>query len=187
MKLPAAFQFLSDIKAPKLIVEGMKTYGTVEAPGAANNPVILSWAVEVGLTSSYKHDSTAWCGLWMAMVVKRAGYTPVTDPLWAKNWSWWGNEVRRSEAALGDVLVFNRETIVDGKRIVAGHVGVYVGETQDKYAVLGGNQDNRVSIMLIEKRRLVAVRRSPWKVAQPATVQRIVVPADCLSTSKNEA
>ena len=48
------------------------------------------------------------------------------------------------------MLVFER----DG----GGHVGFYVGEDGTHYHVLGGNQDDAVSIAKIAKSRLVASR-----------------------------
>ncbi len=41
---------------------------------------------------------------------------------------------------------------------VAAHVGLYAGEDDTHYNVLGGNQSNSVSVARIEKSRLVAIR-----------------------------
>jgi hypothetical protein len=38
----------------------------------------------------YVTDSTPWCGLLAAVVMKRAGWDPVKNPLWALNWSKFG-------------------------------------------------------------------------------------------------
>ena len=52
--------------------------------------------------------------------------------------------------------------------------------------VLGGNQSDSVSIVRIESARLVAVRRSPFKIAQPANVRPVVL-ARTGALSTNEA
>jgi cell wall-associated NlpC family hydrolase len=66
---------------------------------------------------------------------------------------------------LGDVLTF--------KRNGGGHVGIYVGEDQTHYHVLGGNQNNSVNVARIAKSRLNQARRTAWKIAQPANVRKV--------------
>lgn len=93
--LPVAYAWLRDELGPKMITEALKLFGTLEAPGARDNPTILAWAKEVGQGDVYVHDSIAWCGLFMAVVAKRAG-KPIPDkPLWALSWGEWGGRRRR--------------------------------------------------------------------------------------------
>ena len=117
---------------PRMIVEARKLLGTVERAGAANSPTIMAWAKEVGgkVGAVYTADSIAWCGLFMAVVAKRAGKTIPTDPLWALNWSRFG--VAAGQPGLGDVLTFVR----DG----GGHVALYVGEDGGAYHGRGGRR-----------------------------------------------
>lgn len=167
-----------------MIREALLTYGTLEVPGTANNPVIIGWAKEVkgSVAEAYKADSIPWCGLWMAVIAKRSGWEPVNSPLWALSWASFGQYVGNAPspkvAALGDVLVFTRNG--------GGHVGLYVGEDSDCYHVLGGNQSDSVCITRIAKSRLYTARRPKWKSAQPASVKKIVVGASG-AISKNEA
>lgn len=164
------YAWLANEPGPAMLLEALKLYGTHETPGPGNNPVILGWAKEVGLGNVYKDDSrTPWCGLFQAVVAKRAGWdhNPKGNPLWALNWATWGNP--SPQAMLGDVLVFQRKTLTG----TAGHVGIYVAEDAEAYHVLGGNEQDMVTIVRIAKRRLVAARRAPWKVAQPANVRPI--------------
>jgi uncharacterized protein (TIGR02594 family) len=163
-KLPAAYLDLAGEPGPRLLTAALATYGTKEWPGAANNPTILSWAAETGLAGVYRHDSIAWCGLWMAVVCVRASWEPIKDPLWARNWTRWQRPSDRP--SLGDVLVFER---AGG----GGHVGMYVGEDGAAFHVLGGNQSDQVNIMRIARTRLLAARRPDWRVAQPANVRPI--------------
>jgi hypothetical protein len=79
---------------------------------------------------------------------------------------------------LGDILTF--------KRNGGGHVGIYVGEDNTHYHVLGGNQNNQVNVMRIAKNRLNQARRTAWKIAQPASVRVIKLEAKGL-ISTNEA
>lgn len=175
--IPEKYQWLEKEGAPRMLVEGLKLYGTKEIPGAKRNAVIMQWAKEVGIPGTvYTNDDTAWCGLFMAVVVKRSGREPVAQPLWARNWAKWG--VSAPFAMLGDILVFSRK----GK---GGHVGVYVGEDDQCYHVLGGNQSNMVNVTRIEKSRCIAIRR-PNYTNMPANVRVIKLESDG-EVSINEA
>lgn len=175
-ELPKKYAWLVDEPGPRVLTEGLKTYGTIETPGAGNNPSIMAWAKATGLHRVYRNDSTAWCGLWMAYVVLQAGWSTPVNPLWARNWLDFGTP--QKAAALGDILVFAR-----GK---GGHVGLYVGEDDAAFHVLGGNQDNQVSIKRIAKNRLLGARRCPWRVNQPSNVRRVALAASGI-LSTNEA
>lgn len=181
--IPDAYRWLSKEPAPKLLLEALKLYGTKEIRGDDNNPVILGWAAEVGgwVAEYYKADSIPWCGLFVGVCAGRAGFPFGQKMLGAKNWIGWGNPVdlpAGQHPMLGDVLVFVR----DG----GGHVGIYVGEDDQAYHVLGGNQSDAVTIARIAKDRLLAARRCPWKVAQPQNVRRVFLKAQG-GLSENEA
>jgi len=151
--------------APKMIKEALKEYGTLEFSGVMDNPKILGWADEVGIERhEYSADSIPWCGLFMAVVAKRAGKQIPEHPLWALNWRKFG--VYTDFAMLGDVLVFIRPG-------GGGHVGLYVGQDIRAYHVLGGNQMDKVCFTRIAKERLVGVRRPVYKIGQPASVKQI--------------
>lgn len=175
--LPPAYAWLEkEQELPRLIVEALKLHGTVEVPGAANNPIILGWARELGLSKAYSADSVPWCGLFAAVVALRADKPVPPEPLWALNWSRWGEDGGQPE--LGDVLTFVR-TYRDPKTRklrTGGHVGFYVGEDETAYHVLGGNQSDAVTIARVAKSRLRACR-AYFKVGRPASVRPIVLEA----------
>lgn len=173
--LPNAYADLAREGAPKMLVEALKLFGTIEMPGLGSNPVIMSWSDELGLKASYSSDSVPWCGLFMAVVAKRAGKTPPIAPLWALNWALFG--AATPAPMLGDVLVFKRPS--------GGHVALYVGEDDQAFHVLGGNQSDQVCITRIERDRLHAARRPIYSVGQPANVRRIIrSPAGEISTNE---
>jgi uncharacterized protein (TIGR02594 family) len=140
------YEWLQDEPSPRLLKEAIKLLGTKEKVGKENNPVILAWAKELNL-NEYTMDSIPWCGLFMAYIAKKADKPVVDQPLWARSWVKFG---KPSEPELGAVLVFRRDS--------GGHVGLYVGEDDDCYHVLGGNQSDSVSIVRINKERLLAAR-----------------------------
>jgi uncharacterized protein (TIGR02594 family) len=151
--------------SPNIIVEAIKYIGIKEILGKQHNPIIMQWAKELGLQNVYTSDEIPWCGLYVAIVCKRADKEVVINPLWARNWLKFGT--KQPIAMLGDILVFERGS--------GGHVGFYVGEDSECYHVLGGNQGNMVSVTRILKTRCIGIRRSKWKIAQPTSVRTIAL------------
>lgn len=178
--LPKQYAWLSNEPGPRILVEALKTYGTIEKPGPGSNPSILSWAKATGLDRQYRNDATAWCGLWMAYVALQAGWDVPLNPLAARNWLKFGTP--QLAAGLGDVLVFWRGS----PKGFQGHVGMYVGEDAVSYFVLGGNQGDAVSIRRIAKSRLLGIRRCPWRINEPASVRPVRLTAGG-ALSNNEA
>lgn len=174
--LPLQYRWLEKVpQLPKMVAEGLKLFGTIETPGAGDNPTIKAWAKEVGLQNVYTADSIPWCGLFIAVVAQRAGKAFVSSPLWALSWSKFGEQA--GQPRLGDVLTFTRKG--------GGHVGIYIGEDASAYHVLGGNQSDAVTITRIAKIRLYRVRRPVYKV-MPSSVQPVVLAANGV-LSRNEA
>lgn len=176
-KIPAAYAWLADLEGiPRTIAEGVKLLGTIETPGGGNTAAILAWADEVGgnIDDVYKADSIPWCGLFAAVVAKRAGKTFPGNALWALSWSAFGVPV--DKPGLGDVLVFKREG--------GGHVGFYVAEDAKAFHVLGGNQGDAVSITRILKARLYAARRPAYTVKPAAVRSYVVKTGGALSTNE---
>lgn len=172
------YDYLKKVTSPQLLVQALKLVGTKEIVGVKHNDEILIWARELGI-KSYFADEIPWCGLFMAYVVKKAALEmpfTATESLWALNWNKFGT--KQTTAMLGDVLTF--------KRNGGGHVGIYVGEDDTCYHVLGGNQSNMVCITRIEKNRCAGIRRTAWKISQPDSVKAIVVNSNGF-ISKNEA
>ncbi len=177
--LPKAYAWLANEPGPRMLSEALKLHGTLEKPGTADNPAIIAWADEVALTCKssyngwaadwYTDDSVPWCGLFVAVCAARSSQDrperfPPAKYLAALAWAGWGVTVAKTDAMLGDVLVFVRKG--------GGHVGLYVGEDATSFHVLGGNQSDAVTISRIDKKRLYAVRRPSYRV-QPANVRKV--------------
>lgn len=165
MTYPKGYEWLGRLgQLPRTIMEGLKLVGVAEVVGRGSNKTIIGWRDELNQAgvaiTGYSDDDIPWCGLFAAIVTHRAGKSPVTGPLWARNWATFGEKA--DHASLGDVLVFGR----DG----GGHVGFYIAEDASAYHVLGGNQSNKVCITRVAKARLLAARRPPYNVP-PASVR----------------
>lgn len=167
MTLPSKYAWLAKEPGPKMLKEATALYGTVEVPGTRSNPIITGWAEECGI-GAYSTDAIPWCGLFMAVTAKRAGWARPVNPLWARSWCTWGKP-RTGGAMLGDVLVFAR----DG----GGHVAIYIGEDATHYHILGGNQSDQVCIVRRAKTPILAIRQAPWRTAQPPNVRKVLLTA----------
>ena len=170
------YAWLKQEKAPKILAEAVKHIGTKEIVGKKHSKTILSWADALGLTSTYTNDEIPWCGLFVAYCCHAQALDVVKHPLWALNWNKFGNVAE--VPMLGDVLTFTRNG--------GGHVGIYVGEDKTHLHVLGGNQNNSVSISRIEKSRLSQARRTAWKIAQPSNVRVVhLEPKGIITTNES--
>jgi uncharacterized protein (TIGR02594 family) len=171
MALPQKYNWLLKENGPLMLKEALKLLDVTEDLSKKNNPIIMSWAKELGadVAHVYIADEIPWCGLFMAYIAKKASKQVVKSPLWALNWGNFGQYI--PTPMLGDVLVFTRKTPT-GK--TAGHVALYVGEDSTHYHCLGGNQSDKVCITRIEKDRLYTARRPNYKI-KPANVRRILL------------
>lgn len=177
MALPSKFSWLEKENAPHMLVEAISHYGILEHTGPGSNPDILAWATEVGVRGWYADDDIPWCGLFVGICAKRAGYPIKSDLLSALSWANFGEKIPKGREMLWDILVFSRAG--------GGHVGFYVGENASAFLVYGGNQANAVGFAWVSKERLVAAVRPNYKIGEPANVRKIIL-TDSGDLSTNE-
>ena len=107
-----------------------------------------------------------WCAAFVNAILNKHDL-PTSDlvsdnPLLARSFLKLGEEVQTPRR--GDVVVFPR-----GNAGWQGHVGFYVDTrvvgNKEFYVILGGNQDNSVSVELYEASRALSIRRIPknWR------------------------
>lgn len=135
---------------PAWLTTARHELGVKEVTGSASNPRILQYAKDIGgwVAEWYKADDVPWCGLFVGWCLKENGIEPPKRLLTARAYAEWGDDC--DDAVAGAVLVFSRNG--------GGHVGFYVGEDDDAFHVLGGNQADAVSVARIAKSRLIATR-----------------------------
>ncbi len=150
--------------------EALRLVGTREVLGSRNNPVILDWADDLDL--HYSGDDIPWCGLFVAHCISSTLTEEVLpeNPLGARQWATFGNP---TTPRVGAIVVFWR----DSPTASTGHVGFYIGENNDSYRILGGNQQNTVCITWINRDRFLTAR---W----PQTAASLLAVADTLSIDK---
>jgi len=173
MKLPKKYEWLHLEEAPRHLLKAIELYGITEFIGDKHNPIIMGWAKELGITY-YTNDEIPWCGLFVAIIIKRADRIPVKDPLRALSWAEYGKLV--SVPMLGDIMTFTRKG--------GGHVGIYVGEDQEAYHILGGNQSNSVNVTRIPKTRFYQARRPEYNNIPPNVRKITLSPSGVLSINE---
>lgn len=93
----------------------------------------------------------AWCATFVHSVLAEAGGQG-TGKKTARSYLNWGKGTNDPQP--GDIVVLKR-----GNKAWQGHVGFFAGFDKDgNIRVLGGNQDNKVSIKSYDKRRLLGFR-----------------------------
>lgn len=169
IQLPTKYAWLSEEPSPKILLEALKHYGTLEHPGHGSSPNIMAWARELGVSGWYTDDDIPWCGLFAGIVISRCGYEipKGLDVLGAIHFATFGNKVNPGDEMLCDILVFSRPG--------GNHVGFNIGENTHAFLSYGGNQSNAVGFAWIDKKKLVAARRTPWKIGQPPNIRKIIL------------
>jgi len=105
---------------------------------------------------------TEWCAAFVNAVLNESGIPgseSVSDvPLMARSFLQWGDEISKEEIQAGDIVVLPR-----GDVGWQGHVGFYIKTNvingRIYYAILGGNQSNKVSIENYAESRVLGIRR----------------------------
>ena len=99
--------------------------------------------------------NTAWCAGFVNGILNEAGKEG-NSSLRARSFLDWSGGTEVDTPTDGDIVVFWRESPESAK----GHVGFFAGyDDSGDILVLGGNQDNTVSIKSYPKERLLGIRR----------------------------
>ncbi len=97
-----------------------------------------------------------WCAAFVNAVLEESNIQGSQSRM-ARSFLDWGEEVE--EPLAGDIVVFPR-----GTSDWQGHVGFYVGteikNNKEYYRILGGNQNNAVSIDLYPAKKALGIRRA---------------------------
>lgn len=131
------------------IVEGKKVFGLHETK---DNEKLRTWLLSDNKTLG-DPKALPWCGDYVETAIKKSlpeetlTGNLAKNPYWARNWLEFGE---KTKPVYGAVIVFGRNG--------GGHVGFVVGEDEDEYYVLGGNQSNSVNISRIAKNRMLGTR-----------------------------
>lgn len=162
---------------PRWLKMARADLGLREAPGVANNPVLMNRFASItkALGAFYNADSVPWCGAIMTWWMTQCQIPTPPIGIRAMSWATWGDPLHTAQLAPGAVLVF--------ARLGGGHVALYLGEDDTAYHVLGGNQGDAITIARIAKDRCVARR---WPSGEPRIGSPVKLAASG-NLSSNEA
>jgi uncharacterized protein (TIGR02594 family) len=122
--------------------------GVVEVPGPAHAARILEYHQATGLKAS--QDEVPWCAAFANWCLRQA-WVKGTDSALARSFMGWG---KSGDLAPGAIVVLWRGT----PTAATGHVGFLLDRTDQELFLLGGNQDNRVSVASFPTTRLLGAR-----------------------------
>lgn len=129
--------------------------GVTELSGSADHPLIRWWLMLCGFKHSV-HDEVPWCSAFVNGIAWDLRL-PRSNSALARSWLEVGRGVSLLEARQGfDVVVLRR-----GTSNVTGHVGFFAGADapHNSIELLGGNQDNRVSVKAYALSDVLGIRR----------------------------
>lgn len=126
--------------------------GVRETPGDEHTTRVLEYFHASG-HDWVGDDETAWCAAFVGWALKAAGLEG-TGSLLARSYLEWGQPTE--DPAPGDLVVFWRVA----KDSQWGHVGFYLNRLGNDIYVLGGNQNNGVTIEIYSAWRLLGYRRA---------------------------
>jgi uncharacterized protein (TIGR02594 family) len=123
--------------------------GLREKPGWAAAESILAFYVDAG-HPGIADDGVPWCAAFVGACLRRTGFAP-SGSLRARSYLDWGE--RLAAGRPGAIVVLSR-----GASPSLGHVGFLVGMQGDRIQVLGGNQNDQVSLAWFPQARVLGYR-----------------------------
>lgn len=134
---------------PKWYLIASKELGQKEIY-SGDNPRILEYHSATVLSA--KRDEIPWCSSFVSWCLEEAGVRS-TKSAWARDYLKWGAKL--DIPRIGCIVVLKR-----GEN--SGHVGFYVAEDHEMVVLLGGNQNNAVSIARYPKKNVLGYR---WPIS----------------------
>lgn len=140
------------------LTEAHKDLGLRELVAGDLNPEVRAYFRHTRFPPALITKKTAWCAAAICAWLERAGCrSPRTAR--AADFARYGTAVELQHAQPGDIVVFGK---ADPDAGGSGHVALLQKrKSETEWAVLGGNQNQRVCIALRPVARVVAVRRPP--------------------------
>lgn len=134
----------------RIIELALKEFAVTEIVGKNHNARILQYSKAIG-HPEVKDDETAWCSIFANYICMQAGYL-FTGRLNARSWLDIGKPTSQPE--MGDIVVFWRNDPKSGE----GHVGFFIKQDEKGIHVLGGNENNMVTIIPYSPSKLLGYR-----------------------------
>jgi uncharacterized protein (TIGR02594 family) len=126
--------------------------GIKEIPGSADNPLIVQWGKDAGITW-WHNDDDAWCAVFQNAALANTGF-PSTKSALARSFSNYGTEL--PGPAVGAIGVLPR-----GSNPLYGHVGTVEKFTDSSVTLVNGNVSNEVRRSVYRRSSFLTFRAPP--------------------------
>lgn len=154
------YTWLLEMSLPRVLCEAVQLWQSME--NSSIRFATLAQGCEVERQVRMGHpavlDPVPWSARLMSIIVARARKILPPAPFCALNWSKFGIEA--GQPRLGDVICYIIEN--------GPYVGLYVGEDDAAYHVVGAESDSSISIVRVPKQRLYAARSPLYQDAVKA-------------------
>lgn len=138
---------------PRYILEAEALMGQKEIAGKKHNPVIVALYKDAG-HPEVTDDETAWCAALVGACLYRDDLKN-SGSLMAKSYASYGVSTAGNKPELYCIGVMHR----GAPGAATGHVGFVVKWDKDYVWMLGGNQNNSVSVAAFPRSKFIAFRK----------------------------
>ena len=153
-----AYAWLARGDVPRMICAAIGLWRDLDAAGATIGAVVPDAEVKAALRGNLlpSLDANPGSGILLAVLARRARKTVPDLPQCALEWAGYGSPA--GQPRLGDILCTRGEAGPD--------VGIYLGEDDTAYHVLGATGDDRIGVTRVARNTLHAVRRPLYEGVQ---------------------
>jgi uncharacterized protein (TIGR02594 family) len=152
------FDFLRDAPMSGWLRSAFGEIGQSEVVGARSNPRIIAYRQQAQVPLEGDDGAVPWCAIFTNAMLERVG-VPGTRSGMARSYMAHVRFTTLVGPALGAIVVLS-----SNRGPASGHVGFYAGEDGLFVYLLGGNQNDQVTISAFQKKRVVGFR---WPMGQP--------------------
>lgn len=148
-KVPAAAAHLKNWPLPKWLEAAIGEIGQREVSGGKSNPRIVEYRTIAKLDLKGDDGDVPWCAIFVNAMLAQAGVKGSGSGM-ARSFASSKDFEKLAAPMVGCITV-----ISSNRGPSSGHVFFYTAENGILFQALGGNQDDRVSIGMFAKKRLV--------------------------------
>lgn len=139
--------------------------GVKEVLGDGANPRVMEYLSTVMIKAT--DDVTPWCSAFVNWCMVQTGVAG-TNSAASASWMRWGEEISEDSISQGDIIGFVRP---DG----SGHVGFFHKKEPDGFVILGGNQNDAVSIAKFSRNKPNEKRVWYFRRSKKSTNSKVIV------------
>lgn len=179
-------RYVPPATAPSWIKMACKYIGThewvLEDGSKISNPIVQDWIEKAGGGANKNTMSTPWCAYFHDAMLLLNGIGAMKHGL-ARAHLKWGIGVENDDWRIGDSVIFRRLDKNGHDNGVFGHIAFLLDWDSKSVTVVGGNQGDRVSVAVYDRRNILGVRRGRG-VSSSKTIQKAVGSAVAEGTSQ---